>query len=386
MEQKLERKAIPFQNYVLKIHSRCNLRCDYCYVYTMADQGWRTRPRAMPRAVIDRTASRIAEHAAAHGLRETGVVLHGGEPLLAGLDTIEYAVRALRSALDGLGHVTIDMQTNGLLLDDEAAERLSALDVGIGLSLDGDRAMHDRHRRGPGGQGSYGAVAAAASRMARYPGLFRGFLSVIDLRNDPVAAYESLLGFGPPAVDFLLPHGTWSAPPPGRPDDSSAPYGAWLAAVFDRWYRAPEKETGVRLFEEIVNLLLGGASATERVGTSPSATIVVETDGGLHWSEMLTPAFPGAGATGRTVSDGPLDALLRSPEAASWQHRSRTLARECRRCPVSRVCGGGLFEHRYRNGSGFDNPSVYCPDLYHLIAHIRARVAADLVPSGAGTA
>lgn len=386
MEQKLERKVIPFQNYVLKIHSRCNLRCDYCYVYTMADQGWRARPRTMVPAVIDRTAALIAEHSAAHGLRETRVVLHGGEPLLAGLETIAYAVNALRTAFGDAGHVTISMQTNGLLLDERTVEYLSGLNVGIGLSLDGDQATHDRHRRRPGGRGSYQAVAAAASRMTRYPGLFQGFLSVIDLRGDPVAAYESLLRFAPPAVDFLLPHGTWSAPPPGRPPGSSAPYGAWLAAVFDRWYRAPEKETSIRLFDEILNLLLGGASATERVGSSPSATLVVETDGGLHWSEMLTPAFPGAGDTGRAVSDGPLDALLFSPEAAAWQYRSRALARECRDCPVGRVCGGGLYEHRYRDGNGFDNPSVYCPDLFHLITHIRARVAADLVPVGTGTA
>lgn len=49
-------------------------------------------------------------------------------------------------------------------------------------------------------------------------------------------------------------------------------------------------------------------------------------------------------------------------------------------------CGGGLYTHRYRDdGSRFDNPSVYCPDLLTLISHIsvhqpEARVATPELP------
>ena len=32
------------RQFLLKVHSRCNLACDYCYVYQHADQSWRTRP------------------------------------------------------------------------------------------------------------------------------------------------------------------------------------------------------------------------------------------------------------------------------------------------------------------------------------------------------
>jgi hypothetical protein len=74
-----------FRQFVLKIHSRCDLACDYCYVYTKVDQRWRTRPVVMPRDVVEKTAYRIGEHVRAHGLTSVSVVLHGGEPLLAGL-------------------------------------------------------------------------------------------------------------------------------------------------------------------------------------------------------------------------------------------------------------------------------------------------------------
>jgi uncharacterized protein len=35
-------------------------------------------------------------------------------------------------------------------------------------------------------------------------------------------------------------------------------------------------------------------------------------------------------------------------------------------------CGGGLYAHRYRSDTGFDNPSVFCSDLEKIITHVRS--------------
>ena len=60
--RKAGHKPVPFQQFILKIHSRCNLACTYCYVYEMADQGWREMPRLMSPAVTEMAAKRIDEH------------------------------------------------------------------------------------------------------------------------------------------------------------------------------------------------------------------------------------------------------------------------------------------------------------------------------------
>lgn len=374
-----ERRPPPFRTFVLKVYARCNLRCDYCYMFAMADQTWRSRPPAMSHDTIDWSAFRIAEHAAAHGLPEVDIVLHGGEPLLAGPETIAYAVQAIRAALGEGTRANLSVQTNGLLLDERFLDLFGRLGVRVGLSLDGDAGMHDRHRRHANGKGSHAAVAGAAALLADRPGLFSGFLSVIDLRNDPVQVYESLLRFSPPVIDFLLPHGNWSAPPPGRsPDVCGTPYGDWLARLFDRWYGAEQKETSIRILDDVINLLLGGFSSVEGIGLSPVTIAVIESDGVIEQSDMLKSAYTAAGATGRNVTADTFDSALPGAGVMTTWFGPSVLAAQCRECPVHAVCGGGLQAHRYRAGNGFDNPSVYCPDLYRIITHIRSRVDADL--------
>jgi len=202
-------RPTPFQEFIVKIHSRCDLACDYCYMYEMADQSWREQPRRMSREIAERTAIRIGEHARTHRLAGVGLVLHGGEPLLAGRDLISYLVTSVRAAAGTAVVVDVSVQTNAVGLDDSYLRLFDELGIRVGVSLDGAAEDHDRHRRFASGRGSYAAVAAGLRRLAdpSYRHLFSGLLCTIDLRNDPIATYEALVAFGPPRIDFLLPHG-----------------------------------------------------------------------------------------------------------------------------------------------------------------------------------
>lgn len=374
-------RPTPFQQFVLKVHSRCNLSCSYCYMYEMADQGWLRQPRRMSCATIDAVAARIGEHARAHGLTRVEVILHGGEPLLAGADRLRYAVTRVREEVGPGIEVAAGVQTNGVLLDDALLDLFDELDVRVSVSLDGDREASDRYRRGPNGRSSHDRVLAGLARLTapRYRHLFGGLLCTIDVQNDPVGTYEALLAFDPPFIDLMLPHGTWDAPPPGRkPGDEGTPYADWLIAVFDRWYQAPVQETRVRLFGAIIQLLLGRPARSESVGLSPVAVVVIETDGGIEQVDTLKSAYAGATGTALHVERDDFDKALYLPPIAARQIGERALAPDCRSCDLGRVCGAGLYTHRYRSGTGFANPSVYCPDLYRLIDHIRSAVAGDL--------
>jgi uncharacterized protein len=371
----------PIRQFILKVYSRCNLACDYCYVYRMADQSWQDRPLRMSPEIVRLAADRIAEHARRHQLPRVGIVLHGGEPLLAGPKFFATIASTLRQRLPRSTEATLTVQSNGVLLDEALLDVLGEHDVSVAVSLDGLPHVHDRHRLYPNGRGSYADVARGLNllRSGVYRRLFAGLLCTVDLTQDPVAGYESLLRFQPPRMDFLLPHGNWSARPTGRTDDhATTPYADWLGAVFDRWYLAPGQETELRMFREIIHLLLGGVSHLEGVGLAPACVAVIETDGALEQTDALKSAYHGAAATGLHLTRHSVDDLLGHPAIRARQSGLAALGEQCRRCSVRRVCGGGYYPHRYRPGSGFHNPSVYCPDLFALIHRIRDRLGADV--------
>jgi len=368
----------PLQQFIIKMHQRCNLSCQYCYVYELADQTWRNRPRRMSEAVISVAARRIAEHAIAHNLDVVRIIFHGGEPLLAGAEPLVDALRKIRAAVPARIRVESWVQTNATLLDDQALSSLEAMGIRVGVSLDGEALAHDTYRRYPNGRGSYDDVARGLRSLMLRPRIYSGLLCVVDLRASPLATYRALLEFSPPTIDFLLPHGNWTAPPPGRTESASWPFGAWLTEIFDRWYDAPVRETRIRLFDEILHLLLGGRSATEAIGLTPTSLVVIETDGTIELADALKSSYEGAAATGMHVVSNSFDEVLALPRMAAMQGGMYALAAECQACPVGQVCGGGLYAHRYRADQGFQNRSVYCHDLFALITHIRRRLISDL--------
>ncbi len=371
----------PFRQFVLKVHSRCNLACDYCYVYQMADQTWRSQPVTMTRATAASAIGRIAEHASSHRLPLIHVILHGGEPLLAGREFISYLTTTLRETVPTDTAVEFGMQTNAVLLDEDFLRLLLEHRIGVGVSLDGTRNTHDRYRRYSNGRGSYGDVSRALRLLGAdpYHRLFTGLLCTVNLDMDPLAAYEELLAFNPPMLDFLLPHGNWTDPPQKRTGDSrSTPYSDWLVPLFDRWYSAASQETEIRIFREILALVLGGSSHSEAIGLTPSTLLVIETDGAIEQVDTLKSTYPGAAATGLHIAEHSFDAALEHPAIVARQIGLAALSDTCQECTVRDVCGGGYYPHRYRAGAGFRNPSVYCPDLLALIRHIRTRVHTDI--------
>ena len=373
-------RPYPFRQYVIKIYSRCNLACSYCYVYEMADQGWRHQSLMMSPRTMDLSIARIVEHVCSHRLRVIKVALHGGEPLLAGPKFIEEFAQRLRRALPSWTRADLVVQTNGTRLDEAMLGVLLRSRIRVGVSVDGNRAATSRHRLYPSGRSSHDAVATALALLQTdpYREIYAGLLCTVCLENDPVETYEALLAYSPPMIDFLLPHGTWSSPPPFRQQDASTPYADWLLAVFRRWTASARQETSIRLFEGIISQILGAPSTTETVGLEPADTIMIDTDGSIKQIDALYSTYDKAADTGLNLVDHALDSALDHPTTVARQIGISALSRECQDCRVRDVCGGGYYPHRYRAGEGFLNPSVYCRDLLQLITVIREYVTAEI--------
>jgi uncharacterized protein len=335
----------------------------------------------MSKDIVDCAVKRIAEHAHRHHIPFITVIFHGGEPLLAGADLIGYAATAIRTAVPATTRVNLNIQTNGVLLTEQWLDLFTRYDIRVGVSLDGGAEDNDRHRVLRNGKGSYEAVSRALRLLGeeRHRHRYSGILCTVDLRNDPLDVYRNLLAFRPPRLDFLLPHGNWTSPPPGRrPDSAETPYADWLLPIFAEWFRTTPQRVSVRLFESLIDLILGGRSGSEAVGLSAADLVTIETDGAIEYGDALKTTAEGMAATGLHVRSASFDDVLALPAFRSRQLGLAGLSAICRGCRLVHVCGGGLDAHRYRTENGFDNPSVYCPDLTALIDHVRDCVTAEL--------
>jgi uncharacterized protein len=375
------RPIVPFHTYIWKIASRCNLNCSYCFIYNMADQRWQRQPAFMSEGVARQAAARLREHCWQHNQHEVHVILHGGEPLLAGVERIRRFMTILKDELTGSGiNCRVGCQSNGLLFNEEIGDLFVEFDATIGISLDGPPEVNDRFRLDHAGQPVSAQLEKRLELLCspRYRRLFHGLLCVMDPQTDPIRVTDYLLSFEPPGFDYLLPHHNWVDPPPGkRHDRQAAPYGDWLIRAFDHWFAA-KTSSRIRFFDAIMRRLCGAPSGLESLGTSAVDLIVVETNGELEAVDSLKSTFNGATHLGYNVFDHDFDTVAADHRVQARQLHFQGLCRQCQECSLAEVCGGGYIPHRYAGGTNFANPSVYCADLMKLIRHIRQRLGAEL--------
>jgi len=359
---------------LVKLASRCNLNCDYCYVYHMGDEAWRRQPKLMSEETVEAMALSLSSLVESQG-RPLSVVFHGGEPLMVGAARFEKICAAMRARLPA--PVGLHVQTNGLLLTDAVIDVCARHDVGISISIDGPSVIHDRHRPDRRGRKSHAAVMAAIDRVLAHPqggALLSGLLSVIDLESDPNEVYAFFKTTGTPSVDFLYRDGNHDSLPVGKASLLSTEYGDWMVRLLDL-YLADPYPIRIRVLDDMMRLILGGRSVKEGVGQDDYGILVVETDGTITKNDTLKSADGhDKFAHAWTVHDD-LSVLVSSAPFLDYHRSQRPTAAACLLCPDLRICGGGMPTHRWSAARGLDNPTVFCADQKRLIEHIREQIA-----------
>lgn len=367
----------PFTTFLCKIVSRCNLDCKYCYVYNAGDTSWLQQPKTMSIEVIEQLGIRINEHAQLYGLKSVTLILHGGEPLLAGETYFRQFVSIIREKVSDQTKIDFYVQTNGTLITPDFAETLVNLNIKVGLSLDGPREINDMNRLYHNGKSSFNRAYRGLQimRSNKYRSNLAGILTTINLTADPIRVYTGLLELGCSNIDLMLPHGNWTSPPPGKEAPyTDTPYADWLIPIFDRWYGHDNSSVQIRFFSEILQLLEIGQNRYEALGLTPVNVVVVESDGQLEGIDTLKSAYNGAASTGLNLFTNSFTDVLQQPGILARQIGVLALHDTCVKCPIHKICGGGYYPHRYKQNSGFKNPSIYCSDLTKLISYIQSHL------------
>nr|WP_275413319.1 radical SAM protein [Actinoplanes philippinensis] len=362
----------------MKVASRCNLACTYCYMYEMTDQSWVDQPRFISADTAHALGKRLATYAVKRELSSLTVVAHGGEPLLMGVGRLRDFLAVIDDSLRRSGcFLRLGVQTNGTLINGEFIELFQEYNVGVGVSLDGPAQAHDRHRVDKYGIGSSRATIAGLSRLhdaTQEEGILGGLLSYAHIDILPAEFLAFFAGLGVANLDVLLPDFNHDTIPPNYRGGAVA---QWMIELFDLWIDRPD-ELEIRTFAVIMHLLLGGRFGYESFGANSLGVLVVETDGGYHASDTLKSAYEGVTSTGLNVWHHEVREAEESPLLRAAIDKAASAAAECLSCPIFNVCGGGLLAHRYSARRGFNQPSVYCEDIKAVVGHIRRRLAREI--------
>lgn len=361
-------------SFLVKIASRCNLACDYCYMYAHADQSWRDQPAFMSESNRRLLARRIGEYAKENELDQLVVIFHGGEPLLSGPERITETVRWIRRAVPDKTQVDFSLQTNGTLLTQEVLNKLEGADVGISLSIDGDQKANDLHRLGHNGFSSFDDTLAALKLLEKHPSIYSGLIAVIDPKISPQELFDFFVPLNPPRLDFLLPDANYDRSPPGRAENPDL-YKDWLLQAFDVWFDS-YSHLPVRMFDAILGAAAGIPSDTDAFGFGDVNLLTIETDGTYHDLDVLKITAQNATKLGYSLESHKIEQAAASEQISLHRKllQKEGLSTVCHSCPEVDVCGGGAVAHRYSNGN-FDNPTIYCEEMYALLQHSRNRVS-----------
>lgn len=353
---------------LLKLAMRCNIACTYCYWFR--DATVYEKPAVLTPEAEAALLKRLAEHIETHALRSFAVVFHGGEPLLFGKARFAALCGQLRELERSSGcRLRLSMTSNGILLDEEWTQLLVDYGVGITLSIDGPKPVHDKRRLDFAKRGTFDRVMAGLA-LLRKAGIEPGVIAVCNPHEDPERTFQFFaeeLGFK--EFDILMPDATHDEPPP----PSIARY---YKGLFDAWYRAGD--VYIRIIDSLVGGLLGVETQTHSVGHKPITTVCMLTDGSLEPLDVLRIAGDGCTKTQVNVFDHDLHAIQADPLWREVYQASRDLAAECRSCPYREACGGGHIASRWSKERRYDNPTVYCEDIKDILQHMWNRMLPDL--------
>ena len=330
----------------------CNMRCTYCFYKDEAENravkvhGFMSEESA--RILIDRALSESDR---------VNFSFQGGEPTLAGLDFFrEFTAYAREKGGD---RVSFCLQTNGYDLDREWAAFFRENGYLIGLSMDGNKKIHDIYRKGPDGKGSFVRVFRAASFLTAEHVEFNILTTVnrdVAMNIGDIFDFFARNGFKYlqfiPCLDEISGEkNPWSLTP--------ELYGKALKILFDRYYDrwSRGEYISVRYFDNLVTMLLGYPPEACGMSGRCGNYYVIEGNGSVYPCDF----YSLDGYLMGNIIDDTLASLDEKRKALGFIEKSLKVEAECKACRWYRLCRGGCRRDREDFRTGELSLSYLCP-------------------------
>lgn len=358
-----ERK--PFVVMAKPVGPACNLACSYCYYLETAHFYTNPHQFRMSDAMLELY---IRQYIAASSGPNILFVWHGGEPTLAGLDFYRRAVEVQKKFLPKGWTCWNNLQTNGILLDDEWCSFLGDNHFDVGLSIDGTRWLHDACRKNHQGKGTYEQAASAICHLQSH-GIQPDLLCVVTsaIAKEPANVYRALRDFNTGWIQFIPIIRHAQDGQVTQDSVSGEAYGQFLSAVFDEWLYHDFGKLNVQMFAEMLLVWSGGTSNVCWMAPTCGRVLIVEHDGSVYSCDhFVTPEHLIGDIENSTLSE-----LIDSPVQRHFGDDKRDkLPSQCRSCSWLPVCNGGCPKDRFALADNGESELNYlCSGLKQFYAY-----------------
>jgi uncharacterized protein len=321
----------------------CNLACTYCFYTCKSGLFPETKTHRMSEETLTEMIRQLMQQSGEY----VGIGWQGGEPTLMGLPFFERAMNLIirfgRNQTVGNG-----LQTNGLLIDKGWTLFLKQYNFLVGLSLDGPRHIHDRHRRTRTGEGSWDLVVDRA-KLLTDAGVAVNALSVVtDYAVDfPEETYTFFRDLGLNYIQFI-PCVEFDPTKPNvvRPY-SVLPekFGAFLCTLFDLWqndFADGRPTTSIRYFDSLFYRYVDQVPPECTLLKECGNYLVVEHTGDVYACDF----FVEQGWHLGNMHQDRLEDMLNSEKLKAFGALKKTLPPKCIECRWLTYCTGGCPRHR----------------------------------------
>ena len=353
--------------FVLKLASRCNIQCTYCYWFE--DPLVLKSPKFLSDANLELFLKKLEKHIHRYSLDKVSIAFHGGEPTLYPLTKFQQLCQQLRDIENqSQCKVQLSMQSNALLINDDWIKVIKQYGIRLGVSLDGSKLVHDQYRIDARGRGTFKRTTDQIEYL-KHNAIDVYLLSVA---SPEVSAREQMALFvdhlNIKDFDILIPHQHHDNAHSHEQTSISDYYVELFDLYLDRYL---DLGVNIRLLDGIMCQLVGGKSSIQGYGFISTVTLL--TDGHLEATDDLR-MIKNLPVSKIHITSHQLQQVTEDPLWQSVYSSSINLAPKCEQCEFKFTCGAGPMVTRWSNTNQFNNPSVFCEDFISLFKHINQRL------------